>query len=123
MANIIQQFKNANGDNIFPLAYAQGGCKTDLLWTNPSPTSNFSAQTVSLDLSEYETVIVLFKGGSENSNFSSLVATKGNSYFISTVYKTASANGVYFAERDLTISNGSVVFGSGRGAVLGAHTT
>ena len=32
-----------------------------LLWTNPSPTSAFSAQTISLDLSEYDDVEVEFK--------------------------------------------------------------
>ena len=58
MANIIQQFKDASGNNIFPLAYAQGGMKIDLLWTNPSPTSAFAAQTVSLGLSEYEWLLI-----------------------------------------------------------------
>lgn len=32
-----------------------------LLWTNASPTSNFAAQTVTLDLSEYSFVLVLFR--------------------------------------------------------------
>lgn len=31
-----------------------------LLWTNPSPNSNFNAQTVSLDLTDYSGVIVEF---------------------------------------------------------------
>lgn len=61
MANIIQQFKNANGDNIYPIAYAQGGMKMDLLWTNPSPTSTFAAQTISLDLSKYTIFIIITK--------------------------------------------------------------
>lgn len=61
MANIIQQFKNANGDNIYPVAYAQGGMKMDLLWTNPSPTSAFASQTVSIDTNDYEMVLVSFR--------------------------------------------------------------
>ena len=32
-----------------------------LLWTNPSPTSSFSAQTVSLDLSAYQAVVIIPK--------------------------------------------------------------
>lgn len=52
--NIIKQIKDASGNNIYPIAYAQGGMKMDLLWTNPSTTSSFSAQTVSLDLSDYD---------------------------------------------------------------------
>lgn len=35
-----------------------GGIQMALLWTNPSPTSAFSAQTVSLDLSGYDAVLV-----------------------------------------------------------------
>lgn len=30
-----------------------GGYSRDLLWTNPSPTTNFSAKTISVDLSDY----------------------------------------------------------------------
>jgi hypothetical protein len=33
--------------------------KPVLLWTNPSPNSNFEAQTISLDLSEYKYVIIV----------------------------------------------------------------
>ena len=31
-----------------------------LLWTNPSPSTEFAAQTVSLDLTEYAGVIIEF---------------------------------------------------------------
>ena len=34
----------------------------DLLWTNPSPTSTFAAQTVAIDLSEYTAVAIYLKG-------------------------------------------------------------
>ena len=37
-----------------------------LLWTNPSPTSEFAAQTVSLDLTEYNGVIVEFNKSTNN---------------------------------------------------------
>lgn len=30
-----------------------GGYRRDLLWTNPSPTANFGAQSISVDLSDY----------------------------------------------------------------------
>ena len=62
MANIIQQFKNANGDNVFPLAYAQGGCKMDLLWTNPNPTSAMAALTINIDLTEYDLLLISVNG-------------------------------------------------------------
>lgn len=34
----------------------------DLLWTNPNPTSAFAAQTLSIDLSGYESIIIQAKG-------------------------------------------------------------
>lgn len=34
-----------------------GGTRIDLLWTNSSPASSFKAQTVSLDLSSYKSII------------------------------------------------------------------
>lgn len=59
MANIIKQLKDSNGNNIYPIAYAQGGMKIDLLWTNPSPTSAFSAQTLSIDMNNYNMIFVI----------------------------------------------------------------
>ena len=35
-----------------------GGITMTLLWTNPSPTASFAAQTISLDLSEYDAVVI-----------------------------------------------------------------
>ena len=69
MANIIKQFKDANGNNIYPIAYAQGGMKMDLLWTNPSPSSSFAAQTVALDLSEYNLILVQFLRATNTTSF------------------------------------------------------
>lgn len=68
MANKIVQFTNASGDNVYPLAYAQGGMKMDLLWTNSNTDANFTPQTVSLDMTPYELFLVscVAKGGSRN---------------------------------------------------------
>ena len=46
-----------------------------LLWTNASPTSEFAAQTVSLDLAEYDAVLITFYGNtsSEHTAISSLM--------------------------------------------------
>lgn len=41
--------------------YGGGGAKADLLWTNPSPNANFNTQTVSVDLTSYDAVIILVK--------------------------------------------------------------
>lgn len=38
-----------------------------LLWTNPSPTSDFAAQTLALDISTYDAVEISFKDSKNNS--------------------------------------------------------
>lgn len=40
-----------------------------LLWTNPSPTSNFNAQTVSIDLTDYEAFLIYTKGQSSTNTY------------------------------------------------------
>ena len=60
MASYIKQLKDADGNNIYPIAYVNGGMKMDLLWTNPNPTVNFSTQTISLNLSSYDFVGIVF---------------------------------------------------------------
>lgn len=57
--NIIKQIKDSDGNNIYPIGYAQGGMKMDLLWTNPSPTSSFASQTVSIDFSDYDNILLV----------------------------------------------------------------
>ena len=50
-----------------------------LLWTNPNPTSSFSAQTISLDLSKYDMVEVVFKQYASNPFFSTSKTEVGKS--------------------------------------------
>ena len=38
-----------------------GKLEMELLWTNASPTSNFAAQNISLDLSGYDEALVYFR--------------------------------------------------------------
>ncbi|MEG1012187.1 MAG: hypothetical protein RSE54_10010, partial [Ruthenibacterium sp.] len=42
------------------LCRASGGAKIKLLWENASPTSAFPAQTIKVDLSKYDYIIVTF---------------------------------------------------------------
>lgn len=37
--------------------------KAKLLWTNPAPLENFDKQTVALDLSKYDLVLISFMNG------------------------------------------------------------
>ena len=117
MANIIKQLQDADGNNIYPLAYVQGGVKMDLLWTNPSPDSSFSTQTVSLNLSDYSMVAIEFKRIQNESVYVPQITvingtrkywsiTTGGGYIVSRVF-TASSTGISFedAYRNQTVTN------------------
>ena len=69
--NKIVQMTDPNGNSVFPVGYCSGGMKKDLLWTNPSPSNNFGTQTVSLDLSGYDLIYVIFRRSTGTSSFNS----------------------------------------------------
>ena len=81
------------------LADVSGGMNIDdlepvLLWTNPSPTANFAAQTVSLDLSGYEGVLVEFYATVSTQKLCAReYVKKGESYIGSGVKSTYNASG------------------------------
>ena len=62
MANIIKQLQDADGNNIYPIAYAQGGVKMVEVWSNPSVGSGatYSNNKASFDTSLYDIYIVLY---------------------------------------------------------------
>ena len=51
----------ANGKSVEEALADNTGSVFELLWTNPSPTSNFAAQTISLDLSSYTFIGVYYE--------------------------------------------------------------
>lgn len=55
------------------------------LWENPSPTASFAAQKVSLDLSEYALVLILFRGVNQSGTGDdmSIVGTVGSNVYMS----------------------------------------
>ena len=48
--------------NIGRISGGGGASTLDLLWTNPSPNVSFSAQTVSIDLTDYSAVVIVCNG-------------------------------------------------------------
>ncbi len=85
-----------------------GSLKADLLWTNPSPSADFTPQTVSLDLTDYNAVLIycdqnsynhaaygiLLKGKTDTGVYTYL--SYGRRFHGRTAYMTDS--GVVFAE-------------------------
>ena len=79
-----------------------------LLWTNPSPSSAFNPQTISLDLSQYKYVVITYKTYSSHDTtdrgsvflplwvgFGCLVVGKPSDAFFSRTF-TLSSTGVSF---------------------------
>lgn len=111
MANIIKQLKDSNGNNIYPIAYAQGGMKMDLLWTNPSPTASFGLQTIyGLNPADYDIIVTNFyqyvSGDTDLLTYSFVIPAEGNlnnvvsMWYSNTLYRRMYSVGsdyVYFA--------------------------
>lgn len=55
--NIIKQLQDADGNNIYPIGYAQGGMKMDLLWQNDQPSTSRGAFDITVS-TDYDLYIV-----------------------------------------------------------------
>ena len=112
--NIIQQLKDAEGNNIYPIAYAQGGVKMDLLWTNASPTSAFAAQTISLDLSDYKLLairLILATGSSDPTGALKIIEVPYSSSRVARLHQEDGANHIF--RKVTSISASGITFGEG----------
>lgn len=88
---------------------------TTLLWTNSSPTSSFTAKTVSLDLSAYSAIEIEFKHANSSNSFL-YQKFKIPSDDMSLFYMTG--KGTYFEleSRAVTVTTTGVTFADGRRA-------
>lgn len=95
-----------------------------LLWTNANPSSDFAAQTLSLDLSQYKSVCIEYVQNPTSSakcypkafySVGDTVSVPGSSAtqreFIGGAYGKSGT--VYATARDLTITTTGIVFGTG----------
>lgn len=103
--------------NVATLTYTQKGSgiqevetaiNMDLLWTNSSPASSFTAQTISLNLSDYKYVYMISEVVINTSvyfdslNFIELTPKRSITY---------ASNAVIY--RAITVSNSGIAFGNG----------
>ena len=93
---------------------ASGIIPTDgmaLLWTNGSPTSSFSAQTISVDLSKYSHVCIGFRGWQNDATVSFIIAEVGQAAVHFEV-RNATATNQYAAvfQRTATVSATGIAF-------------
>ena len=59
-----------------------------ILWTNPSPTSNFASQNITLSSSNYDMLLWIFSTGTSNSQYTSFYTIKGKGVYASWVYNS-----------------------------------
>ena len=83
-----------------------------LLWTNPSPTSEFAAQTISLNLTEYVGVIVEFYHGDTHQYVSSRVYVKKTDNF-SNKFGGGFVVDAAYAKNILALNNEGIQFDNG----------
>lgn len=125
MANKIIQLKDSQGNNLYPvmtcnideLASGTGIEKRKLLWTNASPTSNFEAQTISLDLSGYDAVEIICRYSTTSDSHTRYICDVGSSSSIDWLYYTVVA-GKYMG-----VKSRNEVSASTTGVTFGACTT
>lgn len=109
---------SANPSTVFPdttwvqisNASLNNGTKFESLWTNPNPTSAFSAQTVSLDLTNYDLIFICHYGSVATGPNPQQVVTAGiKSYG----YAWMETGGLGSPRRKASISDSGVTFESG----------
>lgn len=94
---------------------AKSGEYRKLLWTNPSPTSDFAAQTISLDLSNYDEVeVVCFEAKTVLSVVTALKIPVGSSGLLQTTGGTAGYNSgqISVINRMCTVNNTGITIGA-----------
>ncbi len=84
-----------------------------LLWTNASPTSTFGAQTIPLDLSDYDAIVVTSKHWTDNDARRNEIAFVGSSRMILTVQSPTNIK--IQTLRLYSVSTTGVTFEGGKG--------
>lgn len=86
-------------------AYATPNPKIKRLWTNPAPLEDFDKQTVALDLSEYDLILISFMNG-DNANY-----VVNAFFFVGSTTQTANGfSGSQKNHRNITVSSNGVAF-------------
>lgn len=87
---------------------ATSGLKTDLLWTNASPTSEFASQTINLDLSNYKFIIILGRAftNREAIELMGLFHINGEKYKVTNMFSVNITRDVIINGNGITFSNG-----------------
>ena len=88
-----------------------GGVSMKSLWTNASPTSNFAAQTISLNLSDYKYVLVRYLYSTDYQGIDQIAIVKvGRDAYLT--FTGAASTNIYLSQRTISVGSDSVAFGA-----------
>lgn len=105
----VTSVNGANGTVVLDADDVGAMSEWTLLWTNASPTSSFAAQTVSLDLSGYDVIAVVFTGENGNGRRMLFSLIDGNEY--ASNFVTIASGTVYTKQRLYSPSSTGIQFG------------
>ena len=88
-----------------------GGVSMKRLWTNASPTSVFAAQTIPLNLSGYEYVLVRYLYSTDYQGIDQIAIVKvGREAYLT--FTGAVSTNIYLSQRTISVGSDSVAFGA-----------
>lgn len=92
------------------------GVQIELLWENASPTTAFAAQTISLDLNDYDEIRIDYRPFYDKTNLKSETCKIGGSAILDLVMSNmgyVNASTVFVGFRGLSATTTSVTFNGG----------
>ena len=92
-----------------------GAIKMDLLWENASPNSEFAAQTLNIDFSEYEYAYISFKNDTD-AYLRNIFAKVGETTSALTGFTGHNGNYFISTARGFTVNDTNILFEYGSGA-------
>lgn len=103
-----------SGDNVIPNGTwkrtdANGAVTKKLLWTNASPTSSFAAQTLTLNLNAYDSVLIVYRVLNNQNYEVTHHALKGSALLANATSGTSSND----FSRMTTVNSANIVFEAG----------
>lgn len=111
------------GINASNLGLSGAETKT-LLWTNASPTSEFAAQTISLDLSSYQFVELVSKLTTSNIGQTVDKCEVGSRVFVEKFYNATSTSAhATIMHRQIDFGSDSVIFADAKSKVTDENTS
>lgn len=101
-----------------------GGARVFKIWTNPNPNSSFTAQTISIDISAYDAVEVVFRASTSSETRVVGIAHKdGNDYNVLNFSFVTTSGVMTIERRAITATANGVAFSANTHKALNATTS